>query len=350
MARIHFDGTYRDRMRGAAELAAAISATSARRLVKGPRLPRWNWFLEVATRLLRKRLNTAFDMPNVEDARRYLDTLIFDSPVLDDVIVTPVEPGAIRGAWYVPKRSQPVRTALYLHGGGFCFYPCGYASFVAQLTLAFDAKVFALDYRLTPEHCYPAQLHDALAAYRWLLARGVRPEELIVGGDSAGANLAMALLLAGRDQRLPQPALAVALSPPTDMEHSYPSLIQNQEFDWLEMRMLSRWSDWYCEAARRADPLVTIMRADLRGLCPIYIQAGTAEIFYDSIHAFIAWAQSQHADVVFDAWEDMNHDFQMFGGDVPQSAEALRRLREVVSAHVPPATSPHPLAVGDRMP
>lgn len=347
MAHVHFGGSPQDRARSAAELAAAIAAVSARRLIKGRRRPGWNWFLEVTTRLFRQRLNTAFDMQNIEDARRYLDTLVFDSPALDEVIVTPVEHETIRGAWYVPKNKQPAVTALYLHGGGFCFYPRGYASFIALLTLALDAKVFALDYRLTPEHCYPAQLHDALGAYKWLLARGVKPEELIVGGDSAGANLTLALLLIAREQRLPQPALAIALSPSTDMEHGYPSLVHNQEFDWLEARMLGPWSDWYCERSGRNDPLVTVMRADLRGLCPIYIQAGTAEIFYDSIHAFVARAQSQHADVVFDAWEDMNHDFQMFGGDVPQSREALQRLHDVVSERVQRTDHSQPRAAGE---
>ena len=347
MARIHFGGTTRERLRGVSELAAAISATSARRLFKGPRHPEWNWSLEVVTRLLRARLNTAFDMTDIEQARRYLDTLIFDSPALDEVIVTPVEEGAVRGAWYAPKKTAPSTTALYLHGGCFCFSPRGYASFVALLTLALDAKLFAPDYRLTPEHGYPAQLHDALAAYRWLLARGVKPGELIVGGDSAGANLTLALLLLARDQQLPQPAMAVALSPPTDMQNSYPSLTANQEFDWLEARMLRRWTDWYCEAARRSDPLVTIMRADLRGLCPIYIQAGTAEIFYDSVCAFVAAAQSQQADVTFDKWEGMNHDFQMFGNDVPQSAAALQRLRDVVNEKIRRVADRQPLAAGE---
>lgn len=347
MARIHFEGSPRDRVRGAAELAAAIASVSARRLVKGPRLPGWNWFLEVATRLMRQRLNTAFDMTNIEAARRYLDTLIFDSPARDEVIVTAVEHESIRGAWYVPKNTRPAVTALYLHGGGFCFYPRGYTSFIALLALALDAKLFALDYRLTPEHCYPAQLQDALAAYRWLQTRGVKPEELIVAGDSAGANLTLALLLAARDQQQPQPALAIALSPPTDMERGYPSLVHNQEFDWLETRMLGPWSDWYCTRERRNDPLVTIMRADLRGLCPIYIQAGSAEILYDSIHSFVAQAQSQHADVVFDVAEGMNHDFQMFGDDVPPSREALRRLHDVVNERVLRTGHSQPRAAGE---
>ena len=347
MARIEFRGSTRERLRSAQELAAAIARVSARRLIKGPRLPRWNWFLEVATYLLRHRLSTAVDVPDIDQARRYLDALVFDSPALNEVIVTAVEQDSVRGAWYVPKKTQPGLTVLYLHGGGFCFYPRGYASFIALLTLALDAKVFALDYRLTPEHCYPAQLHDAVAAYRWLLARGIKPEELIVAGDSAGANLTLALLLVARDQQLAQPTLAIALSPPTDMEHGYPSLVHNQQFDWLETRMLGPWSDWYCERSRRSDPLVTPMRADMRGLGPIYVQAGTAEIFYDSIHAFVARAQSQQVDIVFDPWEEMNHDFQMFGDDVPQSREALRRLHEVVSERVPHADHSQPLAAGE---
>jgi acetyl esterase/lipase len=127
------------------------------------------------------------------------------------------------------------------------------------------------------------------------------------------------------------PALAVALSPPTDFELE---LIGGWKFDWIEKRMLQQWADWFCDGAERSQPLVSPIRADLTGLPPIYIQAGRAEILYDSIQAFADRAQQQGADVVLQAWEYMNHVFQMFGPDSPQSAEALRMIGQVIDERV----------------
>jgi acetyl esterase/lipase len=144
----------------------------------------------------------------------------------------------------------------------------------------------------------------------------------------------LSLLLAARDSKLSLPALAIAISPPTDFEHEYASMASNQAFDWIDGRMLKQWADWFCDPSQRGDPLLSPMLADLRGLPPIYVQAGRAEILYDSIQAFADRARSQGANVMLETWADMNHDFQVFGPYVPQSAEALQRIREVIDAGV----------------
>jgi acetyl esterase/lipase len=330
VTRVHFSGPSKYRLRSAAEFAGSIAQASARRLLHGPRLPSWNWHFEVGTYAIKRQLITAFDMPDVNEARQYLDAIVIGSSALDDLAVTPVEQEHVRGAWYVGRDAHPDRTVLYIHGGAFCFYPKAYAQFIGLITQAIGGRVFAVDYRLAPEHCFPAQLEDVLSAYRWLLQNGANPDHLLVIGDSAGGNLTLSLLLIVRDLHLPQPALAIALSPPTDFETQHPSTTRNQEYDWLEARMLLRWSDWYCNPTKRRDPLVGTSHADLRGLAPIYLQAGRAEIMYDSIQAFAYMAQRQGVDVVLESWQDMTHDFQVFGRAVPQSAAALQRIFEVV--------------------
>jgi acetyl esterase/lipase len=164
---------------------------------------------------------------------------------------------------------------------------------------------------------------------------GTKPGNFVVIGDSAGGNLALALLLAVRDSGLMLPALAILLSPPAEFETEYPSMESNAEFDWIEKRMLMQWADWFCGTSQRSNPLISPLRADLRGLPPIYIQAGRCEILYDSIEAFAEVAQRQGADVVLESWEDMNHVFQMFGQEAPQSAEALKRIGDVINARLP---------------
>jgi monoterpene epsilon-lactone hydrolase len=329
--RIHFRGPLRYRFRCAATLAQAVLQVSVRRALKGPRRPAWNWFVEVATHMFKRQTLAAFRMSDVNQARRYIDSVAISSPALAEVTITPVVLEKFRGSWFVVKRPEPCVTILYFHGGGYSFYPQAYANFIALVTLAAKSSTFALDYRLSPEHRFPAQLEDALHAYRWLLQKGADPVRLIFAGDSAGGNLALALLLAARESKLPLPALVVALSPPTDFETD---LLGNGDFDWIEKPMLEQWADWFCDPAERRNPLVSPLRADLSGLPPIYIQAGGAEILYHSIQAFVDRARQQDADVVLQTWADMNHDFQVFGPDSPPSAEALRRIGQVIEERV----------------
>jgi epsilon-lactone hydrolase len=287
--------------------------------------------MEVGTRMLKKQVVTAFEMSDVEQQRRYLDSVLISSPPTLALNITPVVQAKFQGKWFAAKNAQPAVTVLYFHGGGYCYYPQAYAYFIALITLAAKSRTFALNYRLTPEHRFPAQLEDALNAYRWLLESGTDPDSLVVAGDSAGGNLTLALLLAARDAKLPRPALAIALSAPTDFETER---IGNQGFDWIDKRALIQCADWFCDPAQRGDPLVSPLRADLRGLPPIYMQAGRAEILYESIQAFADHGRNQGADVVLESWEDMSHDFQMFGPDAPQSDDALRRIGEVIDDRV----------------
>jgi len=332
-AAIHFRGPPRYRLRSAAELSQSVLEVSARRALKGPRLPGWNWFLEVATHLSKRQTLAAFQISNqnVTEARRYLDSVVISSPAISEVSITPVVQEKFRGSWFASKNMEPRVSVLYFHGGGYSFYPQAYTHFIALITLAAKSKTFALDYRLSPEHRFPAQLEDALNAYRWLLETGADPDRLIFAGDSAGGNLALALLLAARESKLPLPALAIALSPPTDFEAD---LTGKGDSDWIEKHMLEQWADWFCDSAERRNPLVSPLWADLRGLPPIYMQAGRAEILYASIQAFADRAQKQGANVVLETWEDMIHDFQIFGLDSPPSADALRRIGQVIEAKV----------------
>ncbi len=194
---------------------------------------------------------------------------------------------------------------------------------------------FALDYRLIPEHPFPAQLEDAKAAYHWLVENGVDPKRLVVIGDSAGGNLVLALLLALRDSNEPRPALGICLCPWTDVNNSGESMTRNEKYDWVEKRMADKWAQWFLKGADPRNPLISPLYANLGGLPPLYIQAGGSEILYDMICAFAERARAQQANVKLDVWENMNHDFQAFGDATPSSREALRRIGEWVDRHVP---------------
>ncbi len=329
MARFEMSGSWNFKLKSLAVLCWSTIYVSLRRLIHGPLLPNWNWSFEVSTAVSRAQGRIAFDMPSVEMARAYQSSLSFYTPefarVTVEAIIAPV-----KGHWYTPKSWVPDRTVLYLHGGGYAFYPQSYQNMIASIALAAGSKTFALDYRLTPKYPYPAQLEDALDAYEWLLQSGVKPQQLIVAGDSAGGNLMLALLLSLRDSSLPLPALGIGLCPWTDIGNSGASMTTNEKYDNVERRMAEKWGEWLCAGAHPRNPLISPLHADLRGLPPLYIQAGTREILYDMICAFAEKAKKQGVDIRFDVFENMNHDFQAFGPMTPESAQALKRIGEII--------------------
>jgi acetyl esterase/lipase len=216
---------------------------------------------------------------------------------------------------------------LYFHGGGYVFYTKAHDNLMASVAQAMQARLLALDYRLAPEQPYPGQLEDALAAYRWLLAQGCAPGQLFIAGDSAGGNLVLSFLLGLREAGLPQPALAVGLCPWTNLEVPDSSLTTNAAYDWIEGPMAVKCAAWFYGNADPADPKVSPAYADLRGLAPIYLQAGGREVLHDMIVDFVRRAREQGADVTLDIWENMNHDFQAYGDLIAESREAHARIR-----------------------
>lgn len=326
-------GKWNYRARSLFALYWSLLYVSIRRLIRGPLLPTWSWAFEASIHFIKSQTVTAFDMPNHAEGREYENSLVFTSPAAAKMrIESVVEP--VKGHWYHPKSETKGITVLYLHGGGYAYYSKAHENLISLVTLATESQTFALDYRLIPEHPFPAQLDDALAAYRWLLEAGIKPERLVVIGDSAGGNLTLALLLTLRNSKLPLPALGICIAPWTDVENSGNSLKENEPFDWVEKRMPLKWAEWLSKDTDPRNPIVSPINADLRGLPPIYIQAGDAEILYDMIQSFYDKAQTQGANVKLDVWRHMNHDFQAFGDLMPESKEALMRIGQVIKEYV----------------
>lgn len=288
---------------------------------------------EVAIHYLRSQTITGFNLSSPGKGREYGDSLVFHSPALEQVTIESVA-APVRGHWFRPKQATWNVTLLYLHGGGYAYYAAAHQNLISLVTLAAKSRTFALDYRLIPEHPFPAQLEDAMAAYHWLLENGTSPERLVIAGDSAGGNLVLSLLLSLRDAKMPLPTVAICIAPWTDVENSGESMTKNEPYDWVEKRMAVQWSEWLRNGADPKTPLISPLQADLSGLPPIYIQAGSAEILHDMIREFENRAREQHADVTVEVWPNMNHDFQAFGDAIPESKHALQRIGEVIEKHL----------------
>jgi monoterpene epsilon-lactone hydrolase len=218
---------------------------------------------------------------------------------------------------------QPRVIILYLHGGGYLFgSPASYRDRVRKLSFRCNAEVFVPDYRLAPEHPYPAALEDALAAWRYVSA--LRHEAtIVVAGDSAGGGLALSLLAALRDSRQELPAAAFVFSPWTDLGANGASMTSNERTDvWLSRRHIAEWGRYYAGASNPADPGISPLHADLRGFPPLLLIAGDQEVLLDDTLRVEAKAREAGVDVEMCIGRGMQHDFPLTLPWLEESREA----------------------------
>jgi len=230
--------------------------------------------------------------------------------------------------WLTPREVTEGKLLLYLHGGGYVMCGCAtHRQLVSYIAKAAGVRALLPEYRLAPEHPFPAAVDDALAIYRGLLAGGFRPQDIIVAGDSAGGGLAMAALIALRDAGDPLPAAACLLSPWLDLTGSGESMRSNAGIDpWFEPEHLPLLADRYCRPGDRTNPLVSPVFADLAGLPPLYIQVCADELLFSDSTRIADKGREQGVDVELVAYTGLWHVFQAFARQVPESREAIIRL------------------------
>jgi acetyl esterase/lipase len=294
-------------------------------------VPGWSSDFEIGNLFWRGQFNRAFAMMDIREARLYIDSLQTWTDEVYDVVRRASPPGAPKGYWISPPAPCSEATLLYLHGGGYAFHAGISHRFADMLASLLKARVFALDYRLTPEHPHPAQLDDAVAAYRALLAAGVDPKRLVVIGDSAGGHLTLMTLVALRTAGLPQPTLAVGLCPWTDVGERGRSLQVNDRYDLVQGWMAVRFGEWLAGSTSASRETLSPIHQSYEGLAPIYLQGGGREVLIDLIRDFARVLVDQGCDVTLDVWTEMTHDFQAHGLTRPESAEAIARIRAAIA-------------------
>ena len=301
--------------------------TFVRRLSKGPKHPDWSVSFEITREILRSHTDRALAAASAPAQRALLDAATPPSPYLRRVQVSEVRANGVPSHWYKPKDGAAGRTFLFLHGGGYVVHAKSHQGFAASLALALKAQTLVPEYRLAPEHPFPAAIEDAVAAYEYLLSQGTDPGRIIVGGDSAGGGLTLALLCALREKGRPLPALALLISPWLDLGNSGASFRTNDPYDWLPPGLGRQWAAWYLSGQDSKTPLASPYFADVKGLPPIYIQAGEAEVLYDQIRIFAERARKDGGRCEIDTWAGMTHEFQILASlGVPQAKEALGKL------------------------
>jgi epsilon-lactone hydrolase len=254
------------------------------------------------------------------------------SPVDTDVERDAVHAGGVKAQWITAPGADRGRAILYLHGGGYVMGSINsHRGMAARISKAAAARVLLIDYRLAPEHPYPAAVDDSVAAYRWLLTQGIKPSKIAVAGDSAGGGLCVATLVAIRDAKLPLPAAGVCLSPWIDLEGIGESMDTNASVDPLVQKdALLVMARHYLGGKDPRTPLAAPLYADLSGLPPLLIQAGTAETLLDDSVRLAERAKKFGVSVTFEPWENMIHVFQAFAPILDEGQQAIERIGEFV--------------------
>lgn len=315
------------RLRSLTHLLGTTISVLARRAIGKPLVPEWSIEFEIGTLFYRHQFDHALSLQNIADGREFFDSLYTVADADLQVDVLPSARHEPPGDWFVPRGHAGRVTMLYFHGGGYAFYAAVTRHFIAMLAQMLQVRIFAPRYRLTPEHPHPAQIEDGLAAYRFLLEKGGDSRDLVIAGDSAGGHLVLMTLAKLREAGFPQPALAVTLSPWTDIGRRGVSQFGNDRYDMVQGYQTLQYGQWLKAGTDCCDADLSPIDQDFRGVAPIYIQAGGKEILVDMIRDFALILKGQGVPVRLDVWEHMTHEFHAYGDMLPQSREAIDRLR-----------------------
>ena len=265
---------------------------------------------------------------SLAERRQRLDALGSKYIVPVDVLVDPVDANGVPAEWTTTPAADPMRVILFLHGGGYISGSISsHRHMIAQAGREAGARTLALGYRLAPEHPFPAALEDALSGYRYLLSQDFAPQHIVIAGESAGGGLAIATLVALREAGTPLPAATWCSSPWVDLEMSGSTMNTKAAVDPLiQKNYLAELATLYLNGVDPRTPLGSPIHADLRGLPPMLIQAGSAETLLDDAVRLAGKAAVADVRTTLQVWPDMIHAWHLF---YPQLAEGRSALAEV---------------------
>jgi len=274
---------------------------------------------------------------DVPKLRKNLEAMSATTAMPENTTVEPVVAAGVPAEWLSGPGADSSRVLLYLHGGGYILGSIAtYRALAARIAAAAGIRALIIDYRLAPEHPFPAAIEDATAAYGFLLGHGFTPERVAMGGDSAGGGLAIATLIALREAGLPLPAAAVVLSPWTDLEGSGDSMRTCVDRDPIigSKEGLLATAALYLNGVDPRMPTASPLYADLHGLPPIAIQVGTAERLLDDSIRIAQRIQEAGGAVELETFADLIHVFQAWAPHIPESLDAIDKLGSFLRRHL----------------
>jgi monoterpene epsilon-lactone hydrolase len=243
----------------------------------------------------------------------------------------------VDGEWIAGSNAHHDKAILYFHGGGFRLGSVSsHRELIARIAEASGYRVLAINYRLAPEHRFPAPLEDAIAAYGWMLDQGLRPENIAFAGDSAGGNLVLAAMLSLRGRGAPLPATGVLMSPWTDLAATGESYVSRAGADPIHQRpmIVALAKNYLGGRGDPCNPLASPLYADLTGLPPLLIQVGDRETVLDDSTLFAGKARAAGVDVELQIWDGMIHVFQMFASELAEARQAIDSIAKFLNRHL----------------
>ncbi|UQZ81660.1 Monoterpene epsilon-lactone hydrolase [Paenibacillus konkukensis] len=260
-------------------------------------------------------------------------------PKLTGTVTRTDRVGGLQAEWVGEDRERPNEqaTILYFHGGAFIAGSCDtHRDLAARIAGASGAKVLTVEYRLAPEHKYPAANEDCLSAYRALIDSGISPDDMVIGGDSVGGTLALMTLIALRDSGEPLPAGAFLLSPHTDFLYfdsgTYVSCAQSDPLGSLRNSQMC--AEHYLDGSQPKPAALSPLHQNLQGLPPLLIQVGEAEVLLGECAAFAEKAGASGVNVRFEVWEQMWCVFQQLAAIVPEGAAAIDHIGAFIKSRL----------------
>lgn len=234
----------------------------------------------------------------------------------------------MKSEWLIPSGANPNKVILYVHGGGYVSGSCSdHRGFVAKLARNTGIQHLLYEYRLAPEHSFPAALEDSVKMYQWLLAFGFLPDHIIIAGESAGGGLCLATLLALKERSIPLPIAGVAVSPWTDLTCSGESYKTKNKLSPAPLNSWTVFSNYYIGDNSAENPLISPLFGDLKGLPPIFINSGEDDELYEDGEKFYYKAKKAGVDIQFRAGKGMLHCYPLLS---PMFREATEAMNEIV--------------------
>lgn len=315
-------------------MLVAVVVAVGRRLSRGPLVPGWGWALELRRATLRAFLEAAREIGRPEGWADFRVEAPLPKVLRELVTVEPDTINGVGGEWLrLAPLAGPRPILLYIHGGAFVIGSPGMERpFIAHLVAAVRADAFSVDYRLSPRHRFPAALVDVTSAYMGLLERGIEPSRIIVTGDSAGGNLAAALLVRLRDEGLPLPAAAILFSAWLDLAVTGSTIQTNAGTDYFPV-IDTDPARHYLGDIDPTTPWASPLYADLTGLPPMLVIAGGREIIFDDSTRFVDRAWEAGVDATLYVEEDMFHAWASVVPNHPVSQRTFTIVADWIASH-----------------
>ncbi len=269
---------------------------------------------------------------SLDERRARMEDIGTRFPAPQSASINPVKIAERPAEWVCDPDTDDGRVMLYVHGGGYVQGSlASHRNLVFEIARSMKGKVLNLDYRLAPEHPFPAAVEDTVNAWAELLEMGIDPKKASFGGDSAGGGLVIAALVSARDKGLPMPSCACCISPWTDLVGSGRTMdTKALEDPMVNRAALKFFSDFYADKEDKSHPLISPLFANLAGLPPLLIQVGTAETLLDDSRRLATRARYAGVDVSYAEWEGMPHIWHIFAPLLEKSREAIIELGEFV--------------------